>query len=184
MAKKGNGKKKERRNAPPQRVNLPEMIETLRNRGFTITPNFDPNAESPGAAPSSARKLRADFPLGATVLRELAESARKLPEAVACVRGGDPDALASALARGADPNEVDANGMNALHHAAALDARPCMRVLVASGKCDYLQRDDFGRYASELAIEWGQDYAVARLLSKKQAQQAAAQGVPAFVPRT
>ena len=48
---------------------------------------------------------------------------------------------------------------------------------------DYLLRDNRGRYAFELAIEWAHDYAVARLLAKKQAQQAATRGVPAFVPR-
>jgi ankyrin repeat protein len=82
-----------------------------------------------------------------------------------------------------DVNTQDEDGMTALHHAAALGARPCVRLLVASGKCDYLLRDNQGRYAFELAIEWAHDYAVARLLAKKQAQQAASRGEPAFVPR-
>lgn len=90
---------------------------------------------------------------------------------------------AALIAEGADVNVPDHNGMTALHHAAARGARPCIRLLVASGKCDYLVRDGRGRYAFELAIEWARDYAVARLLMKKQMQQADRQGVPAYVPR-
>jgi hypothetical protein len=41
--------------------------------------------------------------------------------------------------------------------------------LVNSGKCDYLLKDKYGRAAAELAYEWSADYAVAHLLSKKQA---------------
>lgn len=80
-------------------------------------------------------------------------------------------------------NVRDGQGMTPLHHAAARGARPCIRLLVASGKCDYLIRDNQGRYAFELAIEWARDYAVGRLLTMKQAQQAAARGVPAYEPR-
>lgn len=89
-----------------------------------------------------------------------------------------------ALDQGADVNAQDEHGMTALHHASVRGARPCIRLLVASGKCDYLRRDNFGRYPFELAIEWARDYAVARLLMKKQAQQAAAQSVQAYVPHT
>lgn len=84
---------------------------------------------------------------------------------------------------GVNVNVRDEQGMTPLHHAAASGARPCIRLLVASGKCDYLIRDNQGRYAFELAIEWARDYAVGRLLSMKQAQQAAAQGVTAYEPR-
>ena len=87
-------------------------------------------------------------------------------------------------AKAIDVNAQDEDGMTALHHAAALGARPCIRLLVATGKCNYLLRDNKGRYAFELAAEWARDYAVARLLSRKQAQQASAQGVVAYVPRT
>lgn len=89
--------------------------------------------------------------------------------------------LAQLLAEpGVNVNLRDKQGMTPLHHAAASGARPCIRLLVASGKCDYLIRDSQGRYAFELAIEWARDYAVGRLLAKKQAQQAAAQGVTAY----
>ncbi|WP_218669479.1 ankyrin repeat domain-containing protein [Hydrogenophaga sp. H7] len=93
------------------------------------------------------------------------------------------DEAASLLAEGADVNVADDHGMTALHHAAVRGARPCIRLLVGSGQCDYLIRDKQGRYPFELAIEWARDYAVARLLMKKQVQQAHRQGVPAYVPR-
>ncbi len=91
--------------------------------------------------------------------------------------------LADYLAEGGDVNMPDARGMTLLHHAAACRARPGIRVLVGSGKCDYLLTDNTGRYASELAIEWGRDYAVGRLISKHQVRQAYERGVPAYVPR-
>ena len=86
------------------------------------------------------------------------------------------------IAAGYDVNYRDDDGMTALHHAAASGARPCIRALVASGKCDYLIRDNEGRYASDLAIEWARDFAVARLLTKHQLRQAGERGVPAWVP--
>ena len=91
--------------------------------------------------------------------------------------------LADYLAEGGDVNVPDARGMTLLLHAAACRARPGIRVLVGSGKCDYLRTDNKGRYASELAIEWGRDYAVGRLLAKHQVRQAYERGVPAYVPR-
>lgn len=91
--------------------------------------------------------------------------------------------LAAALIRqGANVNYVDEEGMTALHHAAGCCARFWVRLLVASGKCDYLIQDRHGRYASDLASEWGRDYPVARLLRKKQRGQADALGVPAWTP--
>lgn len=95
----------------------------------------------------------------------------------------DAGMLDHELRRNAPVNRQDQHGMTALHHAAARGARPCIRLLVGCGRCDYLIKDDLGRYAFELAIEGACDYAVARLLLKKQMQQAAAQGVPAYVPR-
>ena len=68
--------------------------------------------------------------------------------------------LARCLAEpGVDVNVQDDSGMTPLHHAASRGARPCIRLLVASGKCDYLIHDNQGRYAFELAIEWARDYA-------------------------
>ncbi|MFZ3287777.1 MAG: ankyrin repeat domain-containing protein [Telluria sp.] len=86
----------------------------------------------------------------------------------------------SVLQDGTDINFQDEEGMTPLHHAAALGARPCIRLLVNSGKCDYLLQDNLGRYASDLAIEWARDYAVGRLLTKHQVRQAYEQGVPAW----
>lgn len=78
---------------------------------------------------------------------------------------------------GVNVNYQDSFGMTALHYAAMMNARPCIRMLVGSGKCDYLIRDEFGRYASDLALEHGNDVAVMYLLLKHQARQAIERGV-------
>ena len=83
----------------------------------------------------------------------------------------------AALKKGANPNFQDDEGMTALHHAAAMGARTSLRMLVSSGKCDYLIADKQGRYPSDLAIEWSRDFAVARLLTRKRMEQAHAKGV-------
>lgn len=81
----------------------------------------------------------------------------------------------------ADVNVQDEEGMTALHHAAARGARPCIRVLVGCGRCDYTIHDKQYRYASGLAIEWARDYAVARLLTKHQIRQAFERRIPAVI---
>ncbi len=96
------------------------------------------------------------------------------------VKLGMADHVLSQIEDGINLNRQDESGMTVLHHAVALGARPCIRALVNSGRCDYLIRDNQGRYASDIAIEWSRDFAVARLLSKHQARQAHARGVLPF----
>lgn len=98
-------------------------------------------------------------------------------------RWGDAGQMEFALRKDPDVNAKDDQGMTALHHAAARGARSCIRLLVGTGKCDYLIRDNYGRYAFELAIEGGRDMAVARLLLKKQIQQAGDMHLHAYVTR-
>lgn len=93
---------------------------------------------------------------------------------IECVKAGDAVAAKKLMIEGFNINAQDEHGMTALHYAAAMGARPCVRLLVNSGKCDYLIQDNQGRYASELAFEWAHDYAVGVLLSKKQVKQACA----------
>jgi ankyrin repeat protein len=103
--------------------------------------------------------------------------------AIEAARKGDATAMQKAIDDKGPINAQDDNGMSALHHAAARGARGCIRVLVKSGQCDYLLQDAEGRYASDIAIEGARDYAVARLLIKKQVQQAHRTGQPAYVRR-
>ncbi|BBJ23060.1 ankyrin repeat domain-containing protein [Candidatus Nitrotoga sp. AM1P] len=99
---------------------------------------------------------------------------------IEAVRNKNTSWINDTLENGTDVNFQDEEGMTPLHHAAALGARPCIRLLVNSGRCNYLLRDKLGRYASDLAIEWARDYAVGRLLTKHQVRQACEQGVPAW----
>lgn len=69
-------------------------------------------------------------------------------------------------------------GANALHYIASGGARPALRALLKNGEWDYLVRDREGRLASEIADAYGNDPAMARLLSLKEARQAKAQGLP------
>jgi ankyrin repeat protein len=96
---------------------------------------------------------------------------------------GDAEQVITLLAAGADVNRQDGRGMTALHHAAAHGAKLVVQLLVAQKDCDLLLRDLKGRYAFELAREWGRDEATAELLEKKQAKQAFERGVPAYIPR-
>ncbi|WP_236182884.1 ankyrin repeat domain-containing protein [Pseudomonas sputi] len=88
------------------------------------------------------------------------------------VKAGDVREVELDLLLGIDVNARDKFGMTALHYAAATGFRPCIRLLVNSGKCDYLLKDNKGRLASDLAYEWGKDYAVGLLLQKKEVRQA------------
>jgi len=77
-----------------------------------------------------------------------------------------------------DVNAVDPRtGATTLHYVAAHGARPALRLLIRSRKCDFLIRDKRGRLASELAGIYGHDPAVARLLLRMENQQARAQGI-------
>ena len=63
-------------------------------------------------------------------------------------------------------------GETALHIVAACKARKALRVLLKSGECNYLLRDNQGRLASEMAYLYGRDPAVARFLGIKERKQA------------
>lgn len=102
------------------------------------------------------------------------------PMLIDFIQRGNLTHIRGFIKEGCDVNFCDEAGMSALHHAVAMGARPVIRLLVASGQCDYLIRDKMGRTASDIAIEWTRDYAVARLLSKHQARQAHASSVRPF----
>lgn len=122
--------------------------------------------------------------VSATPAAESGDAQSQLRELIHLAQSGYATMLEHMIADGVDVNMQDAYGMTALHHAAAKGARECVRALVACGRCDYLMRDHDGRYAFELALEWGRDHAIAELLEKKQAEQAFARGVPAYIPRS
>ncbi len=80
--------------------------------------------------------------------------------------------------RNAPVNYMDpVDHATALHYIAAYRARPALRLLIKSGKCDFLVRDGQGRLPSQLAREFGRDDAMARLLLIKEIRQAQAQGI-------
>lgn len=64
----------------------------------------------------------------------------------------------------------------ALHYIAAYRARPALRVILKSGKCNFLVHDGQGRLPSQLAREYGHDDAMARLLLIKEVRQVQAMG--------
>jgi ankyrin repeat protein len=81
------------------------------------------------------------------------------------------------LDQDAPVNYIDyADGATALHYVAAYRARPALRVLLKSGKSDFLMRDGKGRLPSQ-AREFGRDDAMARLLMIKEMRQAQARGI-------
>ncbi|MGX1018152.1 ankyrin repeat protein [Pseudomonas sp. Y3 TE3536] len=94
------------------------------------------------------------------------------------VKAGKVSSVERSIQLGINVNAQDKFGMTALHYAAATGFRPCIRLLVNSGQCNYLLQDNKGRLASELAYEWGRDYAVGLLLQKKEARQAYEEGRP------
>ena len=99
-------------------------------------------------------------------------------ELLRAAQNGDASSIAKLIADGAPVNFRDPRtGATALHYTAAYRARPASRVLLNSGQCDFLIRDNKGRRAWELAIS-ADDFALTRLLSYKARKQAIAQGVP------
>lgn len=99
-------------------------------------------------------------------------------ELIAAAEKCDSRRLEQLIRRGAPINYSDSTtGATALHYAAMYDARPAFRILLKTGKCDFLIRDKLGRLASELAGEYGHDPAMARLLLMLEVRQARAQGV-------
>jgi ankyrin repeat protein len=65
----------------------------------------------------------------------------------------------------------------ALHYIAAYGARPALRVILKSGKGNFILRDGQGRMPSQLAREYGRDGAMARLLLIKEIREAQARGI-------
>lgn len=96
------------------------------------------------------------------------------------VKKGDASAAKLLLDHGAYINFQDKYKMTSLHYAAVYDSRTCIRLLTSFNECSYLLQDYKGRYASELAYEWGKDYAVGLFLQKKQMRQAYVQGAPSL----
>jgi ankyrin repeat protein len=98
---------------------------------------------------------------------------------LAAAEDGDGRILQTMAAQGAPVNYHDPrNGATALHYTASQGARPALRALLKTGKCDFLARDNQGRLASELAGVFGRDLVMERLLLTKAIRQAGEQGVP------
>lgn len=62
-------------------------------------------------------------------------------------------------------------GGTALHVAAAYDCREIVRLLVNTGRCDFLAEDNAGRTPAAVARRLGTDPVISRLLARKEAQQ-------------
>lgn len=82
------------------------------------------------------------------------------------VKQGEAEAVAQQLADGfTEVNHAEAEtGLTALHYAAARNARAIVKVLVATGLCDYTRRERYGRTAAALAAEVADNPALARYL--------------------
>jgi ankyrin repeat protein len=99
-------------------------------------------------------------------------------ELLKAAKRGDAANLQRLIDQGAPVNFTDqTDHAAALHYIAAHDARPALRVVLGSGKCDFLIRDREGRLPSEIAREYGHDRAMARLLLIKEIRQAQAQDI-------
>ena len=120
--------------------------------------------------------------LDAALSASKAERQEQMPalgrEFLAAVERGNPATVDVFLDEGMNVNYRDFDtGQTALHVAACANAREVVRLLIKTGKCDYLIRDKRGRLASDLAYTVADDPALARLLGNKERKQAAQQGV-------
>lgn len=79
----------------------------------------------------------------------------------------------------ADPK----TGLTLLHLAAGYADRELFRLLLANADTDYTVQDGRGRFASTMAFVHGGDAAMARLLVKKQGDQARAQSLVIYGPQ-
>jgi ankyrin repeat protein len=91
---------------------------------------------------------------------------------------GDAVIIQLLLDIGAPVNFVDPiDHVTALHYVAAYDAHRALKVLLKSGKCDFLVRGWAGRLPSEIAREYGRDREMARRLLVEEMRQAREQGI-------
>lgn len=100
------------------------------------------------------------------------------PQYLEAARRGDFAKFMVFLEEGFPVNYRDLRtGETALHIAAGTEARRIIAALLASGQCDFLARDRWGRLGSEVAYLCGENPALAILLGKKEQAQGLAQGV-------
>lgn len=88
-------------------------------------------------------------------------------------RSGDADTVKQMLADGyTDIGHVESGtGLTALHYAAARNAKAVLKLLVATGKCDFTRKDQQGRTAATLAVEVADNPALGRYLYDQQHKQ-------------
>lgn len=85
---------------------------------------------------------------------------------LAAVRTGDVETVKRMLAEGySNIGYVEpGTGLTALHYAAARNATAILRLLIATGKCDFARKDSKGRTAATLAVEVADNPALGRYL--------------------
>ena len=150
--------------------------------GEPAEPSFEPSSglknilsghepRTPGILPSEE--------IPTTALDEYIDSLIALRnQFMTAAQRGNADTLKSLIDYGFPVNYKNPRtGLTALHLVAAYKARKALRVLLKTGKCDFLVRDMEGRLPSEIAFLYGKDPAVARLLGIKERKQAKAAGI-------
>lgn len=99
-------------------------------------------------------------------------------EFIEAVEHGNAEKVKAILEAGFPVNfQEPATGQTALHIAAASQAREVVRILLETGQCDLLLRDNRGRLASEMAGVFGEDTAMAEDLRRRERAQGKEQGV-------